>query len=183
MKNKSEISNSKEIISKIEKESGKKLERKDQVEQYSTLPIYKSSRGIATLFFSASILITIFLSFISDAILLEEVLFSLVVYVPLIFSIYKGYRGAMIAMMVLWVAEKIGSMILFESAGISSIIFLIIGLQVLWQALSVENIRKKELKGNRQQVQLKKQIGNFCSQCGQKKIGSGVFCTECGNKY
>jgi uncharacterized membrane protein len=153
-----------------------------QVSQYHSLAIYKSYRGIAVLFFIFSLVLTMMVSLFSELFSPEDVLFSFIIYAPILYFIYKGYRGAMILMMVLWIIEKIVGAVLYRGGGISWIIFLIIGIQILWKAIRVENLRKKEKIVKIPVRNPGVRIGIFCGQCGNQNNENNKFCSDCGNK-
>ncbi len=152
-------------------------ELKKQLENYHTLGITQSARGQVVLVFGALLLLSLILSFfaITDT---TSVLLSFIIYIPILIFIYKGYKWAMITLMVLWTGEKIYTAYLaVENGGsiISSIIWLIIGLSVVYKALKVENL-KEETPSESVHIE----GGIYCSQCGTKQEIGTKFCSQCG---
>src|SRR5579859_1430765 len=96
-------------------------ELKNQVENYDTLPVTKSSRGIAALtiigLLAFSFLIVVGLNlFISDSpISYSDVLWSLVLYVPLIYFVYRGHMWATVALAAWYTVDKLGTMLILSS--------------------------------------------------------------------
>ena len=107
-------------------------ELKEQVENYSTLKITQSAKGISFLFLIASGIITLsFVAFFSYG---KTGIFDTVLFVIFGFFVYKGQRWAIIGAMVLW---TIGKFLLAYEAIIGSgsnkgIAFI---LQIAWWAL------------------------------------------------
>jgi hypothetical protein len=137
---------------KIKKESGISVEKLSdeeeleiQVENYNNLGITKSNKGQATLFLGACIVLSIALG-IFDVVPLSDVLYSLIIYIPLTFFVYKGYRWAMYLGIILWTLEK-GYQLFYSSHGIGSVItifsFWLWLVTILYSAIQVENERKK----------------------------------------
>lgn len=185
---------------KIKKESGaqdKKTlsdeeELEIQVENYDNLGITKSNKGQATLFLAVVIVISMALG-IFNVIPLSDVLYGVIIYIPLTFFIYKGHRWAMYLGIIFWTVDK-GYQLLYSSHGRGSIIvilsFWLWLVTILYSAIQVENERKKR-EG------IKKELANtpphlsernisegkyFCSGCGKEINYKGSFCKFCGNK-
>jgi len=147
---------------------------KNQVENYDTLKITKSYRGISVLIISAllgfSVLLSLF-GLYSDP---TAMLWGIVIYLPIIFFVYKGYRWAIILLISLWTFEK--GYQLIEIGGIMPFIWWLIVIPYFWKALRVENERKKI-----NQTQRTPMIGNkFCNHCGGILETNSKFCTHCG---
>lgn len=163
------------------KEEGDKIEFGKQVENYDTLNIFQSSRGQVVLVFAGLLLLTFILSFFEIA-NLTDLLWSLVVYIPILFFVYEGHRWAMISLMVLWVIEKgYTAYTAIESGGsvIGSLIWLFIGLSVIYKALKVENERKKiNININKKDGSVSN--GRFCTHCGKAIEIDSKFCIHCG---
>jgi len=112
---------------KLKKESGISVEKLSdeeeleiQVENYNNLGITKSNKGQATLFLGVVIIFSIALG-IFDVTPLSDVLYSLIIYIPLTFFIYKGHRWAMYLGIILWTLEK-GYQLFYSSHGKGSVI-------------------------------------------------------------
>jgi hypothetical protein len=127
-------------------------ELKNQVENYNTLPITKTSRGIAALtivgLLAFSFVLVVALNlFLSDSpISYTDVLWSLVIYIPLIYFVYKGHMWATIALALWYTVDKLGTMIVLSTGhfNIGAIIFWIIGIGPLWVAFRVEQAYRKK---------------------------------------
>lgn len=119
-------------------------EVRDQVNNYKSLKITKSFRGIATLLLLGSCLITLITSLIGW--FSFDNLYSLILYLPLTFFTYKGKRWSIIAMMILWTLEKaLGITASFPSIMIA-LTWWSLYMRFLYGALRVENERIKEKK-------------------------------------
>jgi hypothetical protein len=155
-------------------------ELKRQVENYDTLGITQSARGQVVLVFGGLYALSIVLSFVG-IIALSDLMWSLIIYIPILIFVYKGHNWAMIALMILWVIEKVYTAYLTvenESGSVwGSIIWLIIGISVIAKALKVENARKKTIPSG---VTASVTIGNYCKECGIKLDHDSKFCASCG---
>jgi len=150
-------------------------ELKKQIDNYGTLKITKSYRGISFLIIFVILALSVILAIfgVGDT---STILYSLIIYVPVLIFVYKGHRWAIIAMMVLWTLEK--GVMLYDGGGIMQIIWWLIVMPFFWKALQVENERKKIGKNN-----LVSQTSNiFCSKCGVPIESDSKFCAKCGNK-
>ena len=185
---------------KLRKESGvqdKKIlsneeELEIQVESYNNLGITKSNKGQATLFLGVVIVISIALG-IFDVTPLSDVLYSLIIYIPLTFFIYKGHRWAMYLGIILWTLEK-GYQLLYLSHGKGSVIMIfslwLWLVTILYSAIQVENERKKRAgikkqSENTQPYHSERNVSEgkyFCSGCGKEINYKGSFCKFCGKK-
>ena len=184
---------------KIKEEAGIKIkvlsdeeEFENQVENYRNLGITKSNKGQATLFLGLVIIISLALSFF-DAIPLRDVLYGSIIYVPLMFFIYKGHRWAMILGIFAWTIDK-GAQLFYFSDGKGSflvtIAFWLWLVSILYSAIKVENERKKRecIKNeseNKQQYHSENNATegkSFCSNCGNLVESEANFCRICGNK-
>ena len=185
---------------KLKKESGigneKKLSDKEefeiQVENYNSLGITKSNKGQASLFLGAVIIISIAFG-IFDLTPLSDVLYGLIIYIPLIFFIYKGHRWAMYLGIILWTLEK-GYQLLYSSQGKGSVIVIfslwLWLVTILYSAIQVENERKKRMgikkeSENTQPDHSETRVlegKHFCSDCGKEINYRGNFCKFCGSK-
>lgn len=115
-------------------------ELKNQIDNYNTLKINKSYRGISALFLLTSLGFTILISFLGYY-PLEDVLFNLIIYFPILFFIYKGHRWAIILLMVLWTLDK-GYQII-QLGNILPLLWWAIVFPFFYKALRVENERRK----------------------------------------
>lgn len=150
---------------------------KNQLENYHTLGITKSSRGQVVLVFGALLLLSLILSqfgFIS----ISDWLISLILYIPLLIFVYKGHRWAMIGLMILWTIEKLYSAYLSIEMGgslIGSVIWLVIGLSIINKALNVEDARRKLVPASQAGDKV-----SYCKECGTKQEKESKFCSNCG---
>ena len=184
---------------KLKKESGISVEKLSdeeeleiQVENYNNLGITKSNKGQATLFLGVVIIFSIALG-IFDVTPLSDVLYSLIIYIPLTFFIYKGHRWAMYLGIILWTLEK-GYQLFYSSHGKGSVIMVfslwLWLVTILYSAIQVENERKKRAgikkqSENTQSHHSERNISEgkyFCSSCGKEINYKGNFCKFCGNK-
>ena len=160
-------------------EEAKELKR--QVDEYDSLGISQSARGQVVLVFAGLYALSILLSFFG-LIALGDLMWSLIIYIPILIFVYKGHRWAMIGLMILWTIEKMYTAYLtVENRGgsvMGSIIWLIIGLSVIYRALKIENERRKVKPAN-QTIDVA--TGNFCSQCGTSLAAQSKFCASCGS--
>jgi len=116
-------------------------ELKKQVDQYNTLKITQSARGISLLFLMLSFGLTCLFIIFSTQEYLNII--AIVVFLILGFFIYRGHRWAMISVMILWTIEKAYS---FLSSPLPSIIFWCLYMHEFYLAYKVETIRKRNLK-------------------------------------
>lgn len=119
---------------------------KDQVEQYNILKITQSARGISFLVLIFSCIITLLFIIFSDlkvVAILETIIFF-------IFGllIYKGYKGAIITVMLLWTIEKL--YLAYESifvsnniSGVQHVIWWALCMRIFYIALKIEQLRKR----------------------------------------
>lgn len=152
-------------------------ERKEQVDNYSTLKITKSYRGISVLFISVFLLLGLALSFFGVYSTPEDVILSSFIYVPVLFFVYKGHRWAIITLLILWTIEKIYTLYLSAEGGgwaLGSIIWWLIVSPFMFKALMVENERRTR---GLQSVVVE---GAYCSKCGTRQERDTKFCTKCG---
>lgn len=185
---------------KLKKESGvvtEKLSDEEeleiQVENYNNLGITKSNKGQATLFLGVVIVLSIALG-IFDVTPMSDVLYSLIIYIPLMFFIYKGHRWAMYLGIVLWTLEKGYQLFYSSNVKMSGIIvifsFWLWLVTILYSAIQVENERKKRAgikkqSENTQSYHSERNILEgkyFCSGCGKEINYKGSFCKFCGKK-
>lgn len=153
-------------------------ELKKQAENYSTLEITKSYRGISMLILLALLGITVFLGYLEFH-SWSTVIFVSIVYLPLAFFVYRGHRWAIVSLMILFTFEK--GYQLFQVKNIMPIVWWIILMPYFYKALRVEN----ELKRRQQKKNEKDQAGNtnkFCGECGSELVEDDNFCKQCGAK-
>lgn len=155
-----------------------KTELEKQVENYQTLKITESYRGIAVLVISALLGLSLLLSLFGVYADPSTMFYGLIIYVPILFFVYKGHRWAIIALMILWTFEK-GYQI-YETgvdSGVMPIIGWLIVILYFWKALKVENERRKLAPA------LKDIPGSaFCHKCGETLELNSKFCSKCGAK-
>ncbi len=155
-------------------------ELKRQVENYYTMGITQSARGQVVLLFGGLYALSVILSFFG-IIALGDLMWSLIIYIPILIFVYKGHKLAMITLMILWVIEKVYTAYLTvenQSGGIwGSIIWLIIGISVIAKALKVENERQKTIP---MAATAPITLGSYCKECGTKFDAGSKFCANCG---
>ena len=159
-------------------------ELRNQVENYNSLNITKSARGLAAIVIGIFSAITIGLYYLD--VVPAENLFSLVLYLLLAIFIYKGHRWAIIAVMVMWTFDK-GYQLYIGQGGIGLFFWWLQLMSPLASALGVENARRK--KANIEQIDdvvpATVAMGGrvaFCSACGTRLQAGASFCQNCGNK-
>jgi len=154
---------------------------KNQVENYKTLKITESYRGISVLIISVLLGLSLILSFVGVYSDPSTIFWGLIIYLPIIFFVYKGHRWAIITLIVLWTFEK--GYQLYEigqsgsGSGIWPIIWWLIVMPYFWKALKVENERRKlvpVIDGSAGSV--------FCYKCGAQIEANSKFCYKCGAK-
>lgn len=159
-------------------------ELKEQVEDYNTLKITQSYRGVSVLIVGALLLLGFVLSYFGAYTSMSDMFLSLIIYVPVLFFVYKGHRWAIISLFVLWTIEKIYTLYLAAESGgfvFGSIIWWLIVAPYIYKALLVENARRKSIQ-NPATVTANVVEGVYCTQCGTKADNEGKFCTKCGTK-
>ncbi len=150
---------------------------KNQIENYHSLKITKSYRGISVLLVSALLALSLLLSFFGVYSDIDTIIYSLIIYIPIIFFVYKGHRWAIISLIALWTLEKVYQ--IYETggeSGIMPIIWWLIVTPYFWKALKVENVRNGKFK---------EEVGkgtSFCHQCGEALESDVKFCSKCGAK-
>lgn len=109
---------------------------------------------------------------------------SLVIYIPILFFVYKGHRWAIVSLLILYTIEKIYTLYLSVEMGgfvLGSIIWWLIVTPYIYKALLVENARKKGIQ-NPATVTADVVEGVYCTKCGTKAESDGKFCTKCGSQ-
>jgi len=154
---------------------------KNQVENYNTLKISESYRGISVLIISALLGFSLVLAFFGVYADISTMICGIVLYLPIIFFVYKGHRWAIVLLMAMWTLEK--GYQLYEigqgggGSGIMPIIWWLIIMPYFWKALKVENEKRKLAPA------LKDAPGSaFCHKCGEQLETNSKFCTKCGAK-
>lgn len=116
---------------------------KNQVENYQSLKITESYRGVAALLILASMALTVIL--VQFGVVESDAVYGAIIYLPIAFFIWKGHRWAMIAMMILWTIEK--GYQLYASIGVTTpivpIIWWSIFMHYFYNAYKVEAARRK----------------------------------------
>ena len=155
-------------------------ELKEQVENYDTLKITQSYRGVSVLIVSALWLLGLLLAFFGEYSSMGDMFLSLVIYVPLLFFVYKGHKWAIVSLLALYTLEKAYTLYLSVETGgfvLSSIIWWLIVAPYIYKALLVENARSKGVQTEPAVVG-----GVYCTKCGTRAEGDGKFCTKCGTQ-
>lgn len=120
---------------------------KNQVENYNTLKISESYRGISVLIISVLLGFSAVLAFLGVYADMATMIWGIVFYLPVIFFVYKGQRWAIVLLMVMWTLER--GYQLYEigqggnGSGIMPIIWWLIIMPYFWKALKVENEKRK----------------------------------------
>lgn len=155
-----------------------------QIQGYNTLKMTETYRGIAVLVVSALLLLSLVLGYFGIT-SLEDVLFSLVLYVPVLFFVYKGHKWAIITLFILWTIDKVATLIYSVDAGgspIGSVIWFLIVAPIIYKAYVVERERSEENPMKYTDVTVAVHNKNFCSECGERQSSEAVFCKSCGYK-
>src|SRR4051812_22356053 len=93
----------------------------NQADNYNTLGITESYRGIAVLIYSALLTLWCVLGYFGILISLSDALYSLILYIPILYFVYRGRRWAMVLLMILWTIEKCYTAYLSVQAGTTPI--------------------------------------------------------------
>ena len=121
-----------------------------QVDNYNKLGIGESYRGVAVLTIFILMGFSIILSFFGVIQLNIGSIIEMLIYLALALFIYKGHRWAIIAVMLLWTADKATQIYTILSAGgggvAAILIWWIIVMPYLYKALIVENKRDRKAK-------------------------------------
>lgn len=89
---------------------------KNQVENYHQLKITQSYRGISVVIMAGLLSLTFLLTFFDIFnISMEDFLYTLFIYVPILVFVYRGHRWAIITLMIIWTIEKGYSLIVLKS--------------------------------------------------------------------
>ncbi len=157
-------------------------ELKYQLENYSTLGITQSYRGIAVLFVLALMAFTIVLSFFGVVPLDSSTIIEAIIYCVALYFVYQGHRWAIILVMLLWTGDKAVSLYDVATTNqsgsvVTIIIWWLIVMPYLYKALRIENERRKL-----QPVAVSIEDSVYCSECGSKQDKDAKFCVDCGKK-
>lgn len=157
---------------------------KKQVDGYQTLKISESYRGISVLIVLVLLGLSFVLSFFGLYSNPTTVFYGIMVYLPVLFFVYKGHRWAIIALMIMWTYEKgyeIYQVVQNGGSGvIMPIIWYLIFMPYFWKALQIENEKRKDasiLSPPKDTLELV-----FCSKCGGRLEINSKFCSKCGSR-
>ncbi|MES2930497.1 MAG: hypothetical protein V4665_01805 [Patescibacteria group bacterium] len=123
-------------------------ELKNQVDNYSTLSIWKSYRKQIVLIVAFLALLTLLvLVFAGDMfegfVTMSDFLYGLILYIPVLFFVYKGHRWAIIALMILWTFEQGYKLILGGGGVVAPLIYWYLIFSASHKALQIENARRR----------------------------------------
>ncbi|MBU1104510.1 zinc ribbon domain-containing protein [Candidatus Parcubacteria bacterium] len=154
---------------------------KKQVENYQTLKITRSYRGMSFLIISALLGFSLLLSFFGAYVDPTAMIWGILIYLPILFFVFKGRRWAIVLLMIMWTFEKGYNLYEIGQGGggsvIMPIIWWLIVMPYFWKALVVENKRRKLVPA------LKDLSGSvFCHKCGEQLETNSKFCSKCGVK-
>lgn len=129
--------------------SGEEL--KYQIDNYHTLPMSKSYRGVVVIVMTILLGLTAVLSLFNIFVSTSEMIASLIIYIPILVLVYKGHRWATITLFILWTAEKVGTVFLSiqnNLSPISSIIWWFALTPFIFIAIKIETERRKAPSAN-----------------------------------
>lgn len=115
-------------------------ELRKQVDNYKTLKITQSYKGISVLILLSFLVLTVMLG-LFGIVSLGDTLYGLIIYLPIAFFVYRGHRWAIILLMILWTIEK--GYQLFLVGSIIPLLWWVIIIPYFYKALKVENERRK----------------------------------------
>lgn len=118
---------------------------KQQVEQYNTLKIYQSARGVSFLWLIFSMIVSMFM--ISWHLMPVSAMADVALFLFFGFFIYLGYPWAMIGAMILWTVEKIYSVYTIRNSFVVQLIWWAIYMHYFYLAYRVERQRRAQDKG------------------------------------
>ncbi|OGZ67353.1 MAG: hypothetical protein A3D35_01700 [Candidatus Staskawiczbacteria bacterium RIFCSPHIGHO2_02_FULL_34_9] len=118
-------------------------ELRNQVENYQDLKITKSYKRISVLIVSILLGFSIILALFGVYANIQDILYSLIIYIPILIFVYRGHRWAIITLIILWTVEKGYQLMLVGN--IAPIIWWIIVMPYFYKALQVENERKRNI--------------------------------------
>jgi len=154
-------------------------ELKKQVENYKTLKITESYRGISVLIISVFLGISLLLSIFGLYTDLVSMIFGVIIFLPILFFVYKGHRWAIILLMGVWTFEKFYQLYEIVQGNSGNVLITlgwwIIIMSYFVKALRVENARRKVLSSTHDTAD-----SLFCHKCGVKLDSNSKFCSKCG---
>lgn len=121
-----------------------------QVAEHDTMPVWRSSRGIAvqTMLALLALGVAIIGAFAyfeyASGLTPVDMFLSLAMYAPLLYFTYRGHLWAMILLALLYSIDKIVTPLMLGLApNISSLVFWALGVGPLWVAIQVERAYRK----------------------------------------
>lgn len=115
---------------------------KNQLENYNSLKITKSYKGIAALLILGSMVLTVVLA--KFEVIPYDAVYGSIIYLPIAFFIYKGHKWAMIGIMILWTLERGYGLFSSDGSGfIITIFWWFFFMSYFYNALKVELARKR----------------------------------------
>jgi hypothetical protein len=116
---------------------------KNQLDNYQTLPVTQSYRGVSALMILFSGVLTSVLG--GFGLGPSSAVYSLLLYGPLGWFVYKGHRWAIVLMMLLWTFEKGVQVASGAPAAIIAIVWWSIYMNAFFNAFRVERARQKAI--------------------------------------
>jgi len=119
-------------------------ELKNQVDNYATLSIWKSYRKQIVLTIGFFLVLSfLFILFSGDIlgqkITMSDFVFELILYIPILFFVYKGHRWAMIVLIVFWIFEQGYKLMLGAGSPVIIFFYWYIIMIGLYKAIKIEN--------------------------------------------
>lgn len=123
-------------------------ELKNQVDNYNTLPVWRSYR-------KQIVLVMLFLLGISFLVIhyagdqvggltISDFIYGLIIYLPVLFFVYRGHRWAMVTLIIIWTIEKVFTIVLSGGSGVvGSLFYWYIVVGFLLKAIQIENAKFK----------------------------------------
>jgi hypothetical protein len=164
-----------------------------QTDNYHSLNLVKSYRGISVLLLCFSIIATIVIAIIDN-----KTTFDIFKIISIVISLILGifiYRGQKIAIMIAifwWTIEKLFQMyIIIETVPSSQsiaapLVYWYVYIGAFYRALKVEQYRSKNISRTIQEVTTTTHGDNnqklYCSNCGKELRVDSKFCNSCGSK-
>jgi hypothetical protein len=118
---------------------------KKQIDQYDTLKITQSYRGISALLLVFSSVVTIILATFNVLGLNSSAYFDATIFATLAVLVYKGYGWAILAAMIVWTLEKVYQVAFLQSSPMVGVVWWVLYIQMFYKAWSIERIRKTRL--------------------------------------
>lgn len=114
-----------------------------QLENYNTLPYFKTFRGLAFLLTLIIAIVTALVAFWGDDI---DLYYGLSIILPVVYLVYRSYRWSYLLALLWWSLEKITQILYADefSMIVSALLWWGIGFWVYYRAFAVENLRIKE---------------------------------------